>query len=134
MAEKSSLPGFSQVEAPVTARATRAVHTFIVPEKLKAKTGDGVDSIGLVKLSADEEIQASRLGRANDSTMLELLKIALVAVNGKKVSTGDGTSDASINRMDPKTRSIVVAAFGSIHNPEREEVEDFLRSVTLSVT
>ena len=132
--QEAPLPGFSRVESPVPMRATRVVFTFKVPAKLQAEVGDGVQSIGLVKLSADEEIQASRMGKANDTTMLELLKMSLRAVNGTAVSTGDATSDASLNRMDPKIRNLCVAAFSSIHNPKEGETKDFLDSVSMSTS
>jgi hypothetical protein len=62
----------------------RPVYQFEVPEQL----ANGVTSVGLVELSADEEIMATKRSRGDTMRLAyELAKQALVEVNGAKVAT-----------------------------------------------
>lgn len=109
----------------------RQMHLFTIPASLQ---GFGIKSIGLVELTAEEEIMATKRC-ANDVARLafELAKESLRQVDGKPVSTMEGTVDRLWNRMHPKVRNLVVAAYGQIHQPEGNETAGFLASHQVQV-
>lgn len=106
--------------------SARPVHVFEVPSGLD---GDGVTSIGMVELTADEELMATK--RAHGDTMrlaYELVKQSLVEINGAKASIADGTADTAMNKMSPKLRQLVLGAYGELHAPPEGAAEAFFKS------
>ena len=103
----------------------RPIHVFDVPSGLDPE----VKSVGLIELTADEELQATR--RSHGDTMrlaYELVKQAIVDVNGAKVGIADGTVDIALNKMVPKLRQLVMGAYGELHAPSEDASQAFFKS------
>lgn len=112
------------------AKPTRAVHTFTLPKKHQ----NGIETIGLFQLTSDEELMATKRSRNSQHRLVyELVKQALAEIDGTKVGLGDGSADKAWNSMNPKVRTLVMAAFGEIHAPEEDDLEGFLKSQQVSV-
>lgn len=110
----------------------RPKHVFQIPAGMAEATG--VSSVGLVELTAIEEMQATK--KAGSDTMriaFELAKSSLVEMNGKPLSRANGEHDSAWQTMHPKIRSLVLQAYTRIHQPESDEVEGFLGSATVEV-
>lgn len=104
----------------------RVVHTFNVPESLHKH---GITSLGIHELTPrDEQIAAKRSGGDSNRLAYGLALQALAEVNGKPVSTGDGTAEAAVNGMHPKIRNLMLMAYAEIHNTDEEATKDFLAS------
>lgn len=113
----------------------RVLYTFTVPPKLAAETG--VKTLGLVELTAGEmELATARAGENKLAMGHELAKECLRAVDGKFVSTGDGSADAwwgSTESGYSKLRALVFTAYAKLHNPEATDAAAFLESQTARV-
>lgn len=111
-------------------KAARPVHRFTIPERM----ANGIMSVGLVQLTSNEELRATKRSR-NDTHRLayELAQQSLVEVNGESVKEGDGTRDSAWAKMEPKVRTLVLTAFGSLHTPEEDDISDFLKSQEVTV-
>lgn len=110
------------------ARAQRLVHEYDIPKELVAESG--YRTVGVVSLSADEELMATRRA-AGDQVRLafELAKEALRFVDDKAVSTADGTVDPIWNKPDfSKVRTLVVTAYNATNQPTQESTQAFLKS------
>ncbi len=94
----------------------------------------GVKSIGMIELTAEEELMATKRAH-NDPIRLayELSKEALREVDGRAMSTGNGTADRAWNGMHPKIRTLVVSAYGQLHSPEEQDLTSFLASQQTSI-
>lgn len=110
----------------------RPIFRFDVPEGLAKTTG--IKKLGLHQLTASEELMATKRAR-NDTHRLayELAKQALVEIDGKPITLGDGSADTAWGDMHPKIRTLAVAAFGELHSPEEDEIAGFLKSQTVHV-
>ena len=107
------------------AKAVRPVYVYEIPASL----GDEVKTIGLVQLTAHEEMMCAK--RSNGDTFkmaYEQLKEALVEVNGETVKIADGSADAAFGKMSPPVRQLLMTAHAKLHAPPEEAVEDFLAS------
>jgi hypothetical protein len=105
----------------------RIVHVFKVPEKLQKLVK--VKTVSLYELSVEEEIMAT--GRAGQNLLqitYRCAEQALAAIDSRPVSLSDGTADVAYAKMHPKLRQLVVRAYNAIHNPEKDELDDFLGS------
>lgn len=110
----------------------RPIYKFEIPDRIAKESG--VNEIGLVELTANEQMMAANRARANVARLaLELPMQSIVAANGKKVSTADGTVEKIWDALGPKGRELVVTAYGRLHTPEDTEVEDFLASMSVEV-
>lgn len=110
----------------------RPIHTFDVPEALAAVSG--IKSVGMVELNALDEMQAAKKAKGDAMRLAyELSKAALVEVNGEKLSAADGSLESAWLRMNPKVRSLVLAAYGDLHSPPDGSVDDFLKSRQVKV-
>ena len=114
--------------------AARTIFTFKVPVAMQERLKTPIATMGLVKLTVDEEITAAKLAHGEGaSNAFALLKQSLVAVNGKKVTLADGTAEGALNAMDPAVRALCIKAYESIHSPKEDEAADFLGSVSASL-
>lgn len=118
--------------------AARAIHVFKVPEKLAKATG--IESIGVVEITAREHAMAmkrARDGGSNVSTAtlagFELALESVREVNGQPITTADGTADAFWNSTSQKIRELTVAAYGAVNSAEQEDAEAFLKSRGLKI-
>lgn len=112
------------LEAP---KQSRAVNLFTVPPSVKAEAG--ISEVGLVTLTADDELMAYQRGRKDGSKIaLELAKASLVEADGKPLSLADGSADSFWLRIHPKLRQLVMEAYSELHAVEPEESQSFLGS------
>lgn len=108
----------------------RTIHRFNIPASIP---GD-VRSIGLVEITADEELRAEqRCKGASDKRAQEMAKQALVEVNGQPVSFADGSVDKAWLNLHPKVRVLLASAWVRLHLANDDEVESFFASRTSSV-
>ena len=116
---------------------TREINTFELPEKLAELTG--VKEVGLVTLTADEELLCYKKSRGDNAKLSsELAKACLVestANDGtvKKLAAHDGTVDSYWKHCEPKLRQLVLQAYADLHAVESEDTESFLKSRKLRV-
>jgi hypothetical protein len=105
--------------------AEKVVYQYNVPEKV----GRGeIQTVGLVELTAEDELEASRMSKSDTSKMaFELAKRSLVEVNGERLKPGVET-ERTWNRMPAKVRSLVLQGYVQIHTPQDEDTSDFLES------
>lgn len=110
----------------------RARYSYLIPKSCHRLTE--IREVTLVELTGEEEIFATKRGR-NEVMLIaaELAKESLRAIDGKHVSTGDGTTDSAWREMHPKVRNFITTAYGRLHMPEQEDVQDFLESVRVDV-
>lgn len=107
----------------------RLVHRFKVPKSIPGE----VREIGLVEITADEELKAEgRCRGAPDKRPSELAKAAIVEVNGESVGLADGSVDAVWVKLHPKLRTLIATAWVRLHLASDEEVEGFFASRTSS--
>jgi len=110
-----------------TQKTSRAVNTFDVPERIAAQAG--VKSIGMVALTADEELVCFKRAKGENAKLaMEMSKTSLVEADGKPLSQADGTVDTFWKNLHPKLRSLVMQAYAEIHAAEEEDTESFLKS------
>jgi hypothetical protein len=103
----------------------REIHTFTIPPPLQ----NGIKTVGLVELTAEEELNATKRAQGDGLRLAyEMTKISLVEIDGKTLVRSEGDTDAAFERMHPKVRSLVVSAFNSLHAPDDKETLDFLKS------
>ncbi len=108
----------------------RTINWFTVPEDIANETG--VVRVGLVELTSGEELLASNRASNNAIRLaFELAKESVRFANNEEINTADGSADVFWGRTRPgmpKLRSLVLAAFGDIHNPSNAEIDSFLKS------
>lgn len=113
------------------AKKTRPIFEFDIPEPL----ADGIKKVGLIELTADEELQATRRSRGDTHRLAyELAKQSLSEVNGEKVGLANGSVDKAWNDMSPKIRNLVLTAYAELHAPPENAAEAFLKSRKVKVT
>lgn len=121
-----------QLVGPAVPVLERPTFTYNVPESIARSVN--IKTVTLVELTADEELFATKRSNNNPIRLAyELAKESLRAVDGKPVSTGDGTADLVWNRMGAKLRTLVITAYNELHNPKETEGADFLKSRQVSV-
>ncbi len=108
----------------------RVVFRFTVPESIKGE----IRSIGLVELTADEEIAVeSRCKQVPEKRAAEIAKAAVWEINGKRIHNGAGELDKAWNEAPAKLRSLVMRAWIKLHAAEDAEVASFEASMTVTV-
>lgn len=108
----------------------RPLYVYEVPASLDV----GVRSLGLVELTAGEELMAAK--RASGDSMrlaYELSKEALRRLDDRALSAADGSIDVAWSAMSPKLRNLVLSAYNDLHAPAEAEVRGFLKSRTVQV-
>jgi hypothetical protein len=111
-------------------RQSRPVFVYKVPHALS----EGIKTIGISQLTGDDELMAAK--RANSDPVqlaYEQVKQSIVEVDGKPVNLADGSIDMAWKTMDPKVRSLLMAAYAKLHTPKESEIEDFLSSQEIRV-
>lgn len=112
----------------------RPVHWYQIPKLLAAESG--IAKIGIVELTAGEELMATKRATNQVTLAFELAKECLWFVNDKRVSTADGTCDEFWSRRAPMMahiRQLVITAMNAVQVPKQEDVTDFLASKTIQV-
>lgn len=121
----------SRIDEQRPAPKERPVHTFTFSKKLATTE---VGSIGLVQLTSDEEIMATKRAANNAANMAQNLVLqSLAEVNGKPVTLADGSTDVVWKKFSPKQRGLMLAAYAELHTPDDSDVEDFLKSQKVQV-
>jgi len=106
---------------------SRPKYTYNLPTLISSQIE--VQSVTLVELTSSEEMMAAKRAQ-NDPIRLawELPKESLRAIDGKAISTADGSSDQAWESLHPKARSFVMQAYNQLHNPVEPDVAAFLQS------
>lgn len=108
----------------------RVIHRFEVPASIPGE----IRSLGLVEITADEELKAeARCRGSSDKRAQEMAKQSLVEVNGQTVGFVDASVDKAWNLMHPKVRTLLASAWVRLHLANDEEVESFFASRTSSL-
>ena len=111
-------------------KVERTIHRFTVPDSVP---GD-IRSLGLVELSADDELRVEARCRGNtDKRAQEMAKAAIVEINGDEVTVADGSADSAWSTMHPKVRMLVMSAWLKLHLASDEETAAFFGSRTSSI-
>ena len=109
---------------------TREVNWFDVPEELAKEVG--VTKVGLVEITAGEEVTAARRAGMNVASLaLEYAKESLRWVNDAPISMNDLSGDAfwsSTKAGMAPLRSLITSAYSVIHNPKGGQTDTFLKS------
>jgi hypothetical protein len=111
--------------------ASKVIHTYKLPEALRKSPsgGDLPESIGLRELTADEELQAHKVGRFdNMKTQYDAVKRSIAEVDGKAASYADGGVDKLWEACGPKVRALLLEAYNRISSPTADEEKDFFKS------
>lgn len=107
-------------------KASRPVYVYTVPPHLG---GDDFQTIGLVQLTAHEEMMAAKRSNGDPIKLAyEQVMQAIVEVNGERVSLANGTADRAFNTMGPMVRNLVMTAHAKLHAPPEADVDLFLQS------
>lgn len=112
------------------AKVQRPVYVYDIPDEY----AQDCKSFGMVQLTASDELMAAR--RCGSDTMKlshEMLKQALVEINGTAVGLADGSADTAFERMSPIVRQFVMAAYGDLHSPKEEATKSFLTTRRVKV-
>ena len=120
----------------VDQRRNREVYTFPVPDKAQADVG--VASLGLVKLTLDEEDRAyeSMKGTSVGAAIrmkLALARASLQEINGKPIAAIDEKRDMALDGLSPKARELLVLAYAKLHAVEQDLSASFLAGMTVGV-
>lgn len=105
--------------------SNRTIHHFDMPEQYHS----WAKQVGFVELTAQEELQAGKRAKQDPlRLMFELVKASLVEVDGAKVSIANQSADQKIDTCPAQARSLLMAAYNSIHQPDEDEQQTFLKS------
>lgn len=106
--------------------AARVVYEYDVPKSIG---GENMTTIGVVELTAEEELMATRRARGDSIRLaFELAKTSLYEVNGERISHADGSIDKVWNEMPPKLRNLALQAFTELHSPDDDATSGFKAS------
>lgn len=109
----------------------RAVHEFQFPPRIADEAG--CRKVGLVELTWDDEERASKLGAGTVKTyMAMLVRMSIATIDGCQVEQ-DGLEVQRLYASSSKVRTLLQAARGKVQDPEEEELQGFLGSLTLRV-
>lgn len=107
------------------ARKARPVHIFEVPQSVPSE----IRTLGVVELTANEELQATRRVAGDQFRLAyELALASLVEVDGQAVKLSDGTADKAFNDMGPRGRQLLMQAYHKVNGVEQEQTASFLSS------
>ena len=110
---------------PASTKKQRAINVFDLPEGI----ANGVTSVGMVTLTADEELAAWKSAKGDQAAhATALAKTSLVEVNGQPVKRGDGSLDTAWKEFSPQVRQLVLSAYAELHKVEEEALDSFLKS------
>jgi hypothetical protein len=115
---------------------TREVNTYDVPPSVAEASG--ITQVGLITLTADEELLCYKKSRGDNARLAaELAKACLVeaTVNGevRQLASEDATVDTFFKDCDPRIRQLLLQAYADLHAAEPEDTESFLKSRKLRV-
>ena len=113
---------------------SRVVFTFKFPKKIQ--NPESPESVGLIELTSEEEIEVGR--RVTDvmssELVFELVKRSLYQANGKLIDRAGFGENTIWKTFSAKQRNVVISAYRKIHAPDDEEMRDFLGSMAIEET
>lgn len=109
---------------PAPQKAPRTINTFDMPPNIGS-----VKSVGMVTLTADEELAAWKSAKGDNAALAQALaKASLVEVDGQPVKRADGSLDIAWKGLTPQERQLVLSAYAELHKVEEDDVDSFLKS------
>ncbi len=106
--------------------------TFTFPERIQ--TDLGYLSVTVRELKASSEARAlARAGNDGAKLITELVKESVVCATEldgtvARISTADETIEIFMDRLGPKGRTVLMAAYSNVNQPQQDEIADFLQS------
>lgn len=105
----------------------RRIFTYPVSAQLQAlqaaQSFPVVENFTIALLRDGDEAAAADRSSTVARVPVELAKGALFAVNGRRVSLGDGSTDTAWGVMHPKVHALVQRMYQKTHYPDDSEVE-----------
>lgn len=143
-----------KIEEQRAARTARVIHEYDLPREVAAESGYG--AVGVVILTAQEEIDATRRSRGDAIRLgFELPKACLRVVypmnaeaqagtdeqpgterelgRPKRVGHEDGSLEEAWEKIGPKGRQLIMTAYADLHTPSDGGAASFLKSRRTSV-
>ena len=111
--------------------------TFTFPESMQMDVN--YKSVTIRELKASAEARAlARAGNDGARLIQELVRESIVAavdLDGveQKITTADESIEIFMDRVGPKGRTAIMAAYSSVNNPQPEDVSGFLRTANAKV-
>ena len=111
--------------------------TFTFPESMQMDVN--YKSVTIRELKASAEARAlARAGNDGARLIQELVRESIVAavdLDGveQKITTADESIEIFTDRVGPKGRTAIMAAYSSVNNPQPEDVSGFLRTANAKV-
>lgn len=111
--------------------------TFTFPESMQLDVN--YKSVTIRELKASAEARAlARAGNDGARLIQELVRESIVAavdLDGveQKITTADESIEIFMDRVGPKGRTAIMAAYSSVNNPQPEDVSGFLRTANAKV-
>lgn len=114
----------------------KILFTYSIPESIRLNSEIPLPKkIVMRQLSADEELQAHRVGRAEYmKSQYDAVKRAIVKLDSQDVSYAEGTSDKFWENCGPKMRSLLLQAYNRSTAPTAEEESSFLGSAEIQTS
>lgn len=116
---------------------SKVIVTYTLPESARKEVADYEmpTKIGMRALSADEELQAHRVGRAEYMrTQYDATKRSIAEFDGKAASYANGEVDKFWERCGPKVRSLLLQAYNRATSPVQEDEQSFFASAEIQVS
>lgn len=116
------------------AKQGRPVHTYTIPESLRDKSGLVPAKVGMVQLTAEQELLASKLGQYQLlKAQYAATKLSIVEFDGRAVNASSAEVDKFWERVDPRVRNLLLQAYQKLATPSDDEEADFLKSEEVRV-
>ena len=116
------------------AKRNRAVYEYSIPESLGGGKAGIPLKVGLVQLTAEQELMASKIGRFDmTKAQYTAAKLSIVEMDGKPTDQADGGIDSFWDKCDPRVRSLMLQAYNKLSSPSKEEEESFFASEVVRV-
>lgn len=84
-------------------------------------------------ITVAEESRANKISQSKGGTgefAYEVLKAAIIEVDGAPLTWDNGAKDIFIDSLSPRVRSLLLKAFERLHVPQESDLDDFFRSQT----
>lgn len=117
-----------------TKQRKRPRYTFTIPPGSRLFDTDPT-TVTFVPITVDEELIAVKTAKANGSAgaSQELIKITLVAADGKELDWGSGARDSLYEKASPPVRQHIIEAWTKVNTPPEEASKAFLGSMRVEV-
>jgi hypothetical protein len=107
----------------------KTVHTYTLPEGIR---NGGPTKVGIVQLSADQELLASKMGNFNfTKTQYAAVKLSIVSFDGRPVD--HDSVESFFDGADARIRSLLLQAYNKMTSPSRDDEDSFFKSEEIQV-